>query len=611
MFESNVALPTRRCSLSRFSAALALHLSVLLFLVSVLGTAAVAQGNFDGPAELPRYQVASTMADTPAPGIVTNVNASGDPQTAINNAQCGDTITLQAGATYPGTLTLPAKNCDNNHWIIIRTSAPNSALPAEGTRLTPCYAGVASLPNRPAYSCSNPKHVLATISPARKGADPLVLANGANHYRLLGLEITRPANKAPVVTLVGPVQNGTASYIVIDRCWIHGTAQDETRHAIGLAGTTNVAVVESYINDLHCVAKSGTCTDSTTVGGGGGNLPSGIWKIEDNFLEAAGENILFGGAPATIVPADITIDHNHFYKVPNWQKTSPNFVGGYSGDPFVVKNHFEIKNGARILFEDNLLEYSWGGFSQFGQSILITPRNDYSKKTKKGNLCSVCEATDITVRYNWIRHTAAGFNIANAAVDGMGAQASGRYSIHDIVMEDIDAKKYLGGGGIFLVMNFWPNQTLSNVSIQHVTGFPDSHGHLMAVANDMHNPQMYGFTFMNNLIVVPTYPVWSAGAVDNCANADVPITVLDTCFKTYTFSHNVLAAVTQAFPSSKWPGGNFFPAAVDDVGFVNYNNGAGGNYLLQESSPYKGKASDGKDPGADIVGLNAAIQGVE
>jgi hypothetical protein len=571
-----------------------------------------ASGNFDGPAELPRFTVASTLADTPAPGNLVQVNASGNPQTAIDNAQCGDTIVLQAGATYSSLLKFPAKNCDDGHWIVVRTSAPDSALPPEGTRLTPCYAGVASLPNRPAYACPNPQNVLAKISRSvRMGSGPIVFENGANHYRLIGLEITRPVDKVPVVALVSPVQNGAADHIVIDRSWIHGTPQDETRHGVGLAGTTNVALVDSYINDLHCTAVSGTCTDSTTVGGGGGNNASGPWKIEDNFLEAAGENILFGGAPATIVPSDITIDHNHLYKVPQWQKGSPGFVGGYSGDPFVVKNIFEIKNGSRILFEDNILEYSWGGFSQAGQAILITPRNDYDKLTKQGNLCSVCEVTDVTVRFNRISHTAAGFNIATLAVDHMGAQAGERYSIHDIVADDIDAKKYVGGGGLFLIMNFWPDKTLNNVSIRHITGFPDSVGHLMGVANDMNYPQMYALTFQDNLVVVPTYPIWSAGAVDNCANADVPMTVISTCFKTYTFADNVLAAVTKAFPPNKWPSGNFFPATANDIKFVDYNNGNGGNYQLQATSPYKGKASDGTDPGADIVSLNAALQGVE
>ncbi len=47
------------------------------------------------------------MADTPAPGSVVTVNAGGDLQSALNNAQCGDVIQLQAGATFTGRFTLP------------------------------------------------------------------------------------------------------------------------------------------------------------------------------------------------------------------------------------------------------------------------------------------------------------------------------------------------------------------------------------------------------------------------------------------------------------------------------------------------------------------------
>ena len=573
----------------------------------------IAAGNFDGPAELPRVTVPSAMSDTPAPGHLIQVNATGDPQTAINNAQCGDTIQLQAGATYTSNLKLPAKQCDDQHWIIIRTSAPDSALPAEGQRLTPCYAGVASLPNRPAYSCTNPQNVLAKISRSvQNGNGPINFASGANHYRLVGLEITRPADTVPVVELVAPTTDMPADHIIIDRCWIHGQAQEDTRRGVALRGTTYVAIVDSYLNDFHCTSVTGACMDSQATGGGTGNNVSGPWKIENNFLEAAGENILFGGAASTIVPTDITIQHNHFYKVPQWQKGTTGFVGGYSGHPFQVKNLFEIKNGSRMLVEGNIFEYSWGGFSQGGQSILITPRNDYNKRTKIGNLCAICESTDITIRYNRISHTGAGFDIAAVTVEGLGAQAAERYSIHDIVVDDIDASKYTGGGGLFLVMNFWPLQTLKNVSIRHVTGIPDQRGHVLGIANSLNNPQMSGFTFSDNLVVVPKFPVWGAGAVNDCASADVPLPVLNACFTTYSFTNNVLAdASPTVYPPSKWPAGNFFPATVDAVGFVNFNNGIGGDYHLQANSPYKGKASDGRDPGADIDAVNAAIQGVE
>src|SRR5260370_18541294 len=103
------------------------------------------------------------MTDTPAPGAVITVNAGGDLQSALNNAHCGDVIELQAGATFSGKFLVPAKSCDSNHWIIVRTSAPDSALPAEGQRATPCYAGDASLPGRPLHSCPNHRNALPTV----------------------------------------------------------------------------------------------------------------------------------------------------------------------------------------------------------------------------------------------------------------------------------------------------------------------------------------------------------------------------------------------------------------------------------------------------------------
>jgi hypothetical protein len=46
------------------------------------------------------------------------------------------------------------------------------------------------------------------------------------------------------------------------------------------------------------------------------------------------------------------------------------------------------------------------------------------------------------------------------------------------------------------------------------------------------------------------------------------------------------------------------------VQFVNYNNGNGGNYQLASTSPYKNSGSDGKDPGANILLVEAGIAGV-
>src|SRR5258708_1873163 len=80
---------------------------------------------FDGPAELPRAYVHSAVSDTPAPGKRIVVRAGDDLQAAINSANCGDTLELQAGAGFSGVIRFPEKPCDDAHWVVVRTSAPD------------------------------------------------------------------------------------------------------------------------------------------------------------------------------------------------------------------------------------------------------------------------------------------------------------------------------------------------------------------------------------------------------------------------------------------------------------------------------------------------------
>ena len=570
----------------------------------------VAGGNFDGPAELPRATVSSALVDTPAPGRTISVTAGGDLQAALNSASCGDTVALQAGATFTGRFTLPAKSCDPNHWIIIRTSAPDTSLPPEGIRVSPCYAGVASLPGRPSFNCSTVKNVLAQVTFPDVGGGPFLLAPGANHYRLLGLEISRVQGTGPVGPMVF-TQANPADHIIVDRSWLHGTAQDETISGIDFDGMTNAAVIDSFMTDFHCTSVVGSCTDAKDIGGGVSSLPGGPYKIEGNFLEAAGMSILFGGGPATATPADIEVRRNHFFKPLIWQKGRPGFVGGQGGYPFVVKNLFELKNAQRVLLEGNILENNWGGFTQWGHAILLTPKNQYSLR-RDSNVCPLCQVTDVTIRYSTISHVGAGFSIATALAQGGGAaQAGARYSIHDITIDDIDGQTYSGHGGLFLVMNGWSHNPLNNVTINHVTGFGDPTRHVLTIGGLPTNPQMWGFVLTNSILGLGSQTIASAGGgPTSCAHSGLPLTGLGLCFTTYTFSHNAIIGSSLASKPSVWPADNYFPANADATHFTNFDNANGGNYQLLPSSPYRNAGSDGKDLGADMSALQAAISGV-
>ncbi len=560
------------------------------------------RAGFDGPAELPRVYIQSTSADTPAPGNAVHVNIGGNFQLALNDVSCGDTIELQAGSSFAGPFILPDKHCDDQHWIIIRTSAPDNALPPEGMRITPCYAGLASLAGRPDFHCTSKENVMARLILAQRGTSGLLLlAPGANHYRLVGLEITRIPGNGPSADLI-QAQAG-ADHIVLDRVWVHGTAQDETRRGILLSGITTAAIVDSYFSDFHCTSISGSCVDSQAIAGGSSTLAGGPYKIVNNFLEAAGECILFGGGASTTTPTDIEIRRNHLFKPMIWEAGQPGFVGGPTGTPFIVKNHFELKNAQRVLFEGNILENAWGGFSQVGFSITLTPKG-YTDPNSTINRCPICQVSDITIRFNTISHVGGGVNIATVLTGlGVRALAGGRFSIHDVVMDDVTTQ-YNGPGTLVKIMNGWPKNALHDVTISHITGFPEIH--FLTLLDLASMPQMSNFIFTNNIVGAGRYPVWSAGGGStNCASSDVPVTSIAKCFSTYTFNSNVIIASPYAL--SKWPVGNHFSDDFQAVDFLNYTDH---DYLLLPSSPYWGQATDGTNPGADVQTLEATLSGV-
>jgi hypothetical protein len=573
-----------------------------------LGSNASASGKFDGPAELPRIYVDSSLRSTPAPGKTVMVRAGEDPSEAIAKASCGDTVQLQAGATFD-ILRLPNKNCDDSHWIIVRTSAPDSKLPPEGTRLTPCYAGISSLPARPAFQCASAENVLAKIEFNKKGGSgPVILEPGANHYRLIGLEVTRALSPAVVYNLIGP-DKGTADHLVFDRMWIHGTPQDETVRGVMLSHVRYVAVVDSYFSDFHCVAKTGSCTDAQAIAGGSGDDPMGPFKIENNFLEGAAESIIFGGSAGTATPTDIEIRRNYLFKPMIWMKGQPGFVGGADGSPFIVKNLFELKNAQRVLFEGNVLENTWGGFSQTGFGILLTPKN---QAIGLRNVCPDCIVTDITIRNCRLSHVASGFQIGNGVSSNGGAvRDGGRYSIHDVVVDDIRPDLY-NGFGVFAQISMTPGTSASprlhDVSIDHVTAFPPKS--LFIIGGPLVDPRMTGLSITNSIFTSGPQPIaTTGGGVDkNCSampQRKGVEAVFHDCFASYVFRDNVIIG-----GGSGWPKDNKSPGNAADLGFVNYKDGNAGDYHLSPHSKFKHAGPDHKDVGADLDAIDKATLGV-
>src|SRR5579872_293252 len=522
--------------------------------------------SYDGPAELPLINVSTTVPTQT--GKVTTVAKGGDLQSALNAANCGDTIVLTAGSVFSGSFTFPVKPCDAAHWIVVKSGG---SLPAAGNRINPAYAGVLSLPGRPSFTGPGTQQMAKIIT---SNLSAPVKLDGANYYWLMGLEITRSVGTGFVGSLVSATG---ASNVVLDRDWIHGSAKDETAVAVGFVGANNVALINSYSNDLHCVAVTGTCVESHVVVGGLGSAASAGIKVYNNFLESGAGSVFFGGGKATATPTDITVQKNHFFKPMMWRQGQPGFVGGTNGNPFVVKNHFELKNAQRVLLEDNVLENVWPGGGQSGYSILLTPKNQSGK-------CPICQVTDVTVRFNEVKHTGGGFELGNGASDSGAVPLDGeRFSVHDNEFDDIENAL---GSGIWAVIGDGPTAgipPLKHVYIEHNTAYPSQMTLNLGGATP---PNMSDFTFENNLIQEGAYDVGSQGGNGNCANNAVgAAAILKACWLSYTATSNGLVDGT-----GTWPAGNYFPTSM-----------VAGEAIV---------GLDGKPLGVDQNALNQGISGV-
>jgi hypothetical protein len=486
------------------------------------------------PAELPRVQV--EMAPAAPAGAVRVVGPRDDLQSAVDAALPGDVIALDPAGTF-GPLRLPRKS--GSDWVTIRTSVPDGAFPAPGTRVGPAHAAL--MPKIEADSGS-----------------AITTAAGAHHYRFIGIEV-RPS---PGAFLYNLVELGTREsfveamphHIVFERCYLHGDPQAGGRRGIAL-NVQHGAVVDSYLADFR---EQGA--DSQAIAGWNGLGP---FAIVNDYLEAAGENVMFGGADPSIknlVPSDIEIRANHFAKPLAWQGTS-----------WTVKNLFELKNARRVLVERNLFENNWV-HSQAGFAILLTVRNQDGSAP-----WSVVE--DVTFASNVVRHSASGVQILGRD-DNRPSQQARRLHIRNNLFEDIGSARWGGGGRLFQLV-----AQADDVVIEHNTALHT--GNIVTTEQGPHT----GFVYRDNIAAHNDYGIIGTGTPPG-------FPTLSAYFPDVVIRRNVIAGGQ----AGAYPQDNFFPSSLAEVGFVDL---AGGDFRLGPKSPFRRAATDGKDVGVDFDELAA------
>lgn len=522
-------------------------------------TVTVQQGAVGQP-ELPRELLNTTLDPSYNRPADVVVRAGENLQAALNSAQSGQIIELEAGATFTGNYVLPNKS--GNEWIYIRTSG-YANLPAAGTRVTPAQASLMS------------RIVSANNMPA------ITTDFGAHNFRLIGIEVTTTSPANTCLIQLGYDSGGQAAtslsqlphHITFDRMYIHGTATGNIRRGIGM-NSSHTAVVDSYLSDFHEVGF-----DSQAIACWGGNGP---FKIVNNYLEAAGENVMFGGADpaiANLVPSDIEIRNNHFYKPLSWKIGDPS----YAGIPWSVKNLFELKNAQRILVDGNVFENCWP-HGQTGFAIVVTPRN-------QSGTAPWSTVENLTFRNNIVQSTSNGISFLSSDNGGASRPISRILIENNLVV--CDTEKF-GGEGRLIQLVAGPTQG-TDVRIVHNTLIHASSGAAFAVVGDT-GKFADDFIWQDNIFTFGTYGFHSPVGAGK--------TGMDAFFGAYTFDHNAIIVNGADFSIATYPAGNFFPNSNVSVGFVDF---AERNFRLSSGSPFKNAAHDGKDLGADIDAIMNAL----
>jgi uncharacterized protein YjdB len=444
---------------------------------------------------------APRLIDFPYPqvtGVTRVVNAGQDLQAVLNQAQRGDEIVLQAGATWTGNFVLPAKSAGSG-WIIIRSSRASELAP--GVRVTPAVANLM------------PKLRTPNTDPA------LRTAPGARGWYIVGLEIELDPSFNQYANYGIVRFEGGVGRLVLDRVYVHGGTSTPTQRCVAVNSDSTV-VMNSYLAECH-----GKGYDSQAIAAWDGPGP---FKIVNNTLMGAGENVMFGGAGSSsdaTRPRDVEFRRNYVYKPASWKGV------------WTVKNLFELKNVERILVEGNVFDGSWLD-AQVGFAFVFMSEDETSWSG----------TTDVTVRYNVIRNAGAGINIWPHAGSRPVREPVSRVLIEHNIVENINQGIYTGDGKLFQILgDSDPAYTANDIQLRNNT-MTGNNG--TAVVVTQYGPR--NFVLVNNVFTRGTYGFFRDGGLAFAG----------------AFSGSVTLSPNVIIPDSggsSWPSGTLFASSLATV----------------------------------------------
>lgn len=327
------------------------------------------------------------------PGVtITDINTTLVSIAATANSA---TVVIPNG-TYEGRLILPIRDDAKTGWITITSCAAT-------TVYAPTSCPGMSDPPSPSLSKRRVRttDTLPIFRPSASDLPVIENATGtsstsAHRWRIVGLAVEATGTHTTDLVRVarGSATQRFARHIKLDRVFIHGSANIAVKRGVLMSGQY-MTVVRSRITNIH---RSGAESQAIAAVEG-----SGPYTFADNYLAAAGENILIGGGDvlsnrSTDIPSSVRIYGNHLHKPDSWRAKT-----------WQEKNLLEFKNVNGADVYQNTLEGSWfDPTGQRGFAVLFTPRNTGAGTPPDDTFTTV---RHVKFRGNKVKRAAGGINV--------------------------------------------------------------------------------------------------------------------------------------------------------------------------------------------------------
>ena len=494
-----------------------------------------------------------------------------------------------------------------------------------------------------------------SISGVGTGMQSFSNANVPHGWKFSGIEIA-PTSGTMIYSVFeagGGKETSPLSMVnqfEFDRIYCHdySNAQNGPRRCIYDNGT-NISLHDSYIAGMKDANS-----DSQAIGG---ICSLGPTTISNNFLEAAGENILYGGDFPTYYPCanqNKIISGNYLYKPFVWKfigggslsapsgtclwdsvVVDPNHHGGeflYDADHtqgylcvagtwattgtmpnhYGVKNLYENKNARYVTLTGNLLQGSWTD-QQNGQAFTMGHRWGSGPGAANDHISTI--NNKITNTYGMVTWGAGCTGIGTGLVPCVAFPSNHVFKNNLAIL---GGTAYCGVPSIVPTTcptGMWASLWSGNAALQ------DTWDHNTDVAPDgVSGSPYYPVSWIYGTITGGTATTHDQMAYTNGIHSydfSGGIATFASTWTNSTWSRMALIGGSGTYTGSAGSGNvmnnTVLPANTAAVGFV---NASAGDYHLASTSPYSAAngsatllSSDGTDLGADIDLVNMATSG--